>query len=77
MQTFSCLCEDLGVPLALNKSFGPTHVLVFLCLEIDTLENVHQNKIQILTELLLSYLDHKSITLKRASVFSRFSEYLR
>lgn len=67
MQTFSQLCDDLGVPLASNKTVGPTHVLVYLGLEIDTLEmcvRIPFDKLQFLRVLLLAYLDRKSITLK-------------
>ena len=65
MQTFSQLCDDLGVPLASNKTVGPTHVLVYLGLEIDTLEmcvRIPFDKLQFLRVLLFAYLGRKSIT---------------
>ena len=30
MNTFKQICQELGVPLAEDKSFGPTYKLVFL-----------------------------------------------
>ncbi|CAC5410527.1 unnamed protein product [Mytilus coruscus] len=38
MSEFDCLCDHLGVPLAHDKTVGPTHVLTFLGLEINTIE---------------------------------------
>ena len=38
MHSFSMICEDVEVPLAADKTLGPTHILVYLGLEIDTLE---------------------------------------
>ena len=67
MQTFSRICEDLGVPLAANKTFGPTHVLVYLGLEIDTWEmcvRIPFDKLHVLRESLLCFLGRKKITLK-------------
>ena len=67
MQTFSRICEDLGVPLAANKTFGQTHVLVYLGLEIDTWEmcvRIPFDKLHVLRESLLCSLGRKKITLK-------------
>lgn len=67
MQTFSRICEDLGVPLAANKIFGPTHVLVYLELEIYTWEmcvRIPFDKLHVLREALLCFLGRKKITLK-------------
>lgn len=38
MNTFECVCEELNVPIAKEKSKGPVTNLVFLGLEIDTVE---------------------------------------
>ena len=67
MCIFSRICEDLGVPLAANKTFGPTHVLVYLGLEIDTWEmrvRIPFDKLHFLRESLLCFLGRKKITLK-------------
>ena len=37
MSCFCSICTDLGVPLAQDKTVGPTSVLTFLGLEIDTI----------------------------------------
>ena len=66
MQTFSRICKDLGVPLAANKTFGPTHVLVYLGLEIDTWEmcvRIPFDKLHFLRESLLCFLGRKSFSL--------------
>jgi hypothetical protein len=34
--TFEAICQDLGVPIATEKSVNPTTIMVFLGLEIDT-----------------------------------------
>jgi hypothetical protein len=36
MDTFSLVSKELGVPLAENKTEGPTITYIFLGLEIDT-----------------------------------------
>ena len=38
MNTFKQICQELGVPLAEDKSFGPT--FKFLGLEIDTVSQL-------------------------------------
>ena len=40
MNTFKQICQGFGVPLAEDKSFGPTYKLVFLGLEIDTVSQM-------------------------------------
>ena len=40
MNTFKQICQELGVPLAEDKSLGPTYKLVFLGLEIDTISQM-------------------------------------
>jgi hypothetical protein len=42
MDTFSSVCFELVVPIADEKSNGPVANLVFLGLEIDTIEMVIQ-----------------------------------
>jgi hypothetical protein len=40
MSVFSTVCDELGVPLAAEKTIGPATVIIFLGLEIDTNEMV-------------------------------------
>ncbi len=49
------VCEQLGVPLAVEKLAGPTSCIEFLCIEIDTVEGVlrlPQDKLRRLQETL-------------------------
>ena len=66
MHSFSMICEDLGVLFAADKSLGPSHILVYLGLEIDTLEicvKIPLEKLHVLRDLLLCFLGRKKITL--------------
>ena len=38
LRTFEMLCAELGVPLAQEKTEGPTQTITYLGLEIDTLQ---------------------------------------
>jgi hypothetical protein len=40
MDVFKNICQELGVPLADNKTVGPTTLLTFLGLLIDTVEGL-------------------------------------
>ena len=40
MNNFRTICSDIGVPLAEEKTLGPSCIMTFLGLEIDTLEMV-------------------------------------
>ena len=40
MEIMICACRELGVPLAPDKVIGPTQVLTYLGIEIDTILNV-------------------------------------
>ena len=67
MEVFSEICLELGVPLATNKTEGPQSVLVFLGLEIDTIEmkvRIPKDKLDSLKEKLLYLLGRKKATLK-------------
>ena len=67
MRSFSTLCLELGVPVASNKTVGPTHVLIFLGLELDSLEmkiRIPLEKLIELKQCLLFVLERKKITLK-------------
>ena len=66
MNTFKQICQELGVPLAEDKSFGPTYKLVFLGLEIDTVSQmvrVLEVKSAELSTLLQEMLRKKRVTL--------------
>lgn len=67
MRIFAEVCDDLGVPLAADKTVGPTHILIYLGLEINTLEmcvKIPSEKLQALKEMLLCFLNKKKMTLK-------------
>ena len=38
--TISAVCESLGVPLAVDKTEGPTSCLTYLGIEIDTVAGI-------------------------------------
>jgi len=40
MNIFRSICSDIGVPLAEDKTLGPSCIMTFLGLEIDTIERV-------------------------------------
>lgn len=40
MECFRFICNDIGVPLAEEKTLGPSCIMTFLGLEIDTLKMV-------------------------------------
>lgn len=67
MQIFSDICYQLNVPLAQDKTVGPTQVLVYLGLEINSLEmavKIPRDKLEILKSILDRYLLRDKITLK-------------
>lgn len=67
MSIFSFICLELGVPLAHEKTLGPTTNLVYLGLEIDTINmsiRIPVEKLQQLKAQLLSLLDKRKVTLK-------------
>lgn len=67
MEQFYLLCETLGVPLAKEKTEGPTTSLVFLGMEINTREmsiKIPQEKVKKLNELLQMFLHSSKVTLK-------------
>jgi uncharacterized protein YyaL (SSP411 family) len=67
MSNFSSLCQELGVPLAVEKTIGPSCVITFLSLEIDTLEIVIEippPKLSEVQQKLIETLNKKKITLK-------------
>ncbi|KAL4241019.1 hypothetical protein ACF0H5_001798 [Mactra antiquata] len=42
VDTFTSVCYELGVPIADDKSVGPTTILIFLGLEIDSWSRFRQ-----------------------------------
>lgn len=67
MSIFSFICLELGVPLAHEKTLGPTTNLVYLGLEIDTINmsiRIPMEKLQQLKAQLLSLIDKRKVTLK-------------
>ena len=67
MSEFKGMCEQFGVPMAEEKTIGPTSVLTFLGLEINTNHmtvSIPQDKLQRLYDELSSLLTCKKTTLK-------------
>ncbi|XP_033733376.1 uncharacterized protein LOC117322521 isoform X1 [Pecten maximus] len=67
MSTFDNSCRELGVPIAEEKTVGPTTVIIFLGLEIDTVEMLIRIPLQKtieLTDMLLRFVGQKKVTLK-------------
>ena len=67
MTSYSDMCEEIGVPLAPEKTIGPTSYLTFLGLDIDTnamLVKIPAEKLDKLRFALLDMLNRKKITLK-------------
>jgi len=67
METFVEVCKELGVPLAEDKTIGPTAQIIFLGMEIDTVlmvVKITQDKLERLKLMLLSIISKKRIALK-------------
>ncbi|XP_041368574.1 uncharacterized protein LOC121382952 [Gigantopelta aegis] len=67
MSSFQCICQELGVPIANEKTVGPVTTLTFLGLEIDTINRIVRipaNKIVALVSLLQKLITLKKVTLK-------------
>lgn len=73
MSEFDCLCDRLGVPLAHDKTVGPTHVLTFLGLEINTIEmsvKIPKEKLLKLKTIISNLLGKKRTTLRVLQSFT-------
>ena len=73
MQGFKNLCNAIGVPIAQEKTVGPSTKVIFLGLEIDTIEmvvRIPQEKVQQLAALLSAAL------IKNPSSFRKFKVLL-
>lgn len=67
MDTFCFVSQELGVPIAENKTEGPTTKLTFLGLEIDTVlmkVRIPEEKLNKLRLGIHYIMDHKNIKLK-------------
>lgn len=67
MNNFQNLCRDLGVPIAENKTTGPTTVIEFLGLLIDTvlmMVRIPYDKLQKLQGLLKYMLNRRKVFMK-------------
>jgi hypothetical protein len=67
MDNFDNLCKDFGVPVAQEKTVGPVQIIVFLGLEIDSIEMVVRiplSKLQELKKIIEEAMPKKKITLK-------------
>ncbi|XP_053106618.1 uncharacterized protein LOC128325152 isoform X1 [Hemicordylus capensis] len=68
LRVFQALCSELGVPLAPEKTEGPSSVLTFLGIELDTLggcSRLPQAKLITLRALLASCSHARKVTLKQ------------
>ena len=68
LATFQCICKELGVPLANEKTVGPLRTLSFLGLEINAslgLVRVPEDKVLALREAVSAALLLKKISLKQ------------
>lgn len=68
LQIFQETMSELGVPLADEKTEGPTTILVFLGLELDTVHmtvRIPEQKIQEVIQKITEVLSHRKNTLKK------------
>ena len=67
MQSFNDLCERLGIPIAIEKTCGPTQILIYLGIEIDVPPHIIRLSDEKLADLitLLNAWEHKSKCTKR------------
>ena len=74
MSTFKNLCAEIGVPLAEDKTVGPTTCLTFLGLEIDTVQmlvKIPASKSLELQVLIQEFLSKNKTTLEAYAIFIR------
>jgi len=72
MNTFMDVCDELGVPIAENKTVGPSNIITFLGFIIDTvlmMVRIPEEKLQKLRNLLQPLLYKKKVSLKDLRVF--------
>lgn len=66
MDTFLLQCSDLGVPIANEKTVQPTQVLIFLGIEIDTVEMIMKLPLEKIHEIRLKITE--VMKLKKATL---------
>ncbi len=67
VKTFENMCDELGVPLAKDKSVGPATSLVYLGLQIDSVEqtiSIPQGKLETIVGKVQKALQASKLTLK-------------
>lgn len=68
MQQFSHICKDLGVPIAADKTEGPTTNITYLGLGINTSSQtlfIQHDKVKSLNDQLRDLCNRKKITLQQ------------
>lgn len=68
---FEELCDELGVPLAKEKMKGPASTLMFLGVELDSVQQcsrLPRDKLVKLRTLIMGILGSKKVTLKKLQV---------
>ena len=68
LNIFLRICSDIGVPIALDKTFGPEYRLPFLGIQLDTIDmfsSLPQDKIEKFLNIINEFLNCKSVTLKK------------
>ena len=66
LDMFTSLCEEVGVPLAPEKTMGPAQVIKYLGLEIDTLQGqvkVPEDKVQAISKQIHAALSCRKMTM--------------
>jgi len=64
---FQLMCQDIGIPLAPDKTFGPDQIMLFLGLILDTIRMEARLPLDKLThcrELIHAFQSRKKVTLK-------------
>ena len=67
LRIFLRLCEDIGIPISLEKTLGPFNILPFLGIQLDTISmcaSLPQDKIDKFMTMIMKCLNSSSITLK-------------
>lgn len=69
LETFISVCAELGVPVAEDKTVQPTTKLIFLGIELDTVQQqsrIPQDKISKCLQVIDDFLSRKKVQLKEA-----------
>lgn len=67
LKQFLDVCDKIGVPMAPDKTVGPSHCLTFLGIELDTVEQearLPSDKLSKCIELIQEFLRRKKVTLR-------------